>query len=219
MPVTRGTMSRTTQTIIAVIEEAAKVAGVVEVDIRTKEVVAGVEKAITATSSNIIKRRSKIHRKKAVTIIIKKITNPEITTNRKRGLHKKSNLSTTDLNLNSISQHTTNNHLIRILSHNSNSTRINTKITTKNSTIKNKDTIRTTTNNNIRMIIMDMRGSVISEIMEMNTETLMDIKTIIWKFPNTKVDRFHTNLIVKARNNTIVSSKLMLLQKNSAKIK
>ena len=194
-------------------------AGVVEVDIRTKEVVAAVEKAITATSSNIIKRRSKIHRKKAVTIIIKKITNPEITTNRKRGLHKKSNLSTTDLSLSSISQHTTNLHLIRTLSHNSNSTRINTKITTKNSTIKNKDTILTTTNNNIRMIIMDMRGSVISEIMEMNTETLMDIKTIIRKFPNTRVDRFHTNLIVKARNNTIVSSKLMLLQKSSAKIK
>ena len=212
-------MSRTTRTIKAVIEVAAEVAGVVEVDIRTKEVVAAVEKAITATSSNIIKRRSKIHRKKAVTIIIKKITNPEITTNHKRGLHKKSNLSITDLNLNSISQHTTNLHLIRILSHNSNSTRINTKITTKNSTIKNKDTIRTTTNNNIRMIIMDMRGSVISEIMEMNTETLMDIKTIIRKFPNTRVDRFHTNLIVKARNNTIVSSKLMLLQKSSAKIK
>ena len=175
--------------------------------------------AVTATNSLITKRKNKIHSKKGVETIIKKNTNPETTIIRKGLLHRASHLHTTNLNLNFTNHHTTNLHLIRTLSPNSNSTRINTKITTKNSTIKNKDTIRTTTNNNIRMIIMDMRGSVISEIMEMNTETLMDIKTIIRKFPNTRVDRFHTNLIVKARNNTIVSSKLMLLQKNSAKIK
>ena len=111
----------------------------------------------------------------------------------------------------------TNLHLIKIPSPNSNSTRINTKITIKNSTIKNKDTILTTTNNNIRTIIMDMKSLVTLEITEMSTGILMDIKTIIKKFLNTRADRFHTNL--KARNNTMVSSKLMPPRKNSVKIK
>ena len=113
----------------------------------------------------------------------------------------------------------TNLHSIKTLSHNSNSTKINTKITIKNSTIKNKDTILTTTSNNKRMINMDMRSLEISGISEMNTVTHMDIKTIIRKFLNTRVDRFHTSPMVRARINTTVSSKLMLLQKNSAKIK
>ena len=113
----------------------------------------------------------------------------------------------------------TNLHSIKTLSPNSNSTKINTKITIKNSTIKNKDTILTTTNNNKRMINMDMRSLEILGITEMNTVTHMDIKTIIKKFLNTRVDRFHTSPMVRARINTTVSSKLMLLRKSSAKIK
>ena len=128
-------------------------------------------------------------------------------------------LSTTNLNLNSISHHMTNLHSIKTLSPNSNSTKINTKITIKNSTIKNKDTILTTTSNNTRMTNMDMRSLGISEITEMNTVTLMDNKTIIRKFLSTRADRFHTSPMVRVRINTTVSSKLMLLQKSSAKIK
>ena len=96
---------------------------------------------------------------------------------------------------------------------------MSTKITIKNSTIKNKDMIHTTTNNNTRMIIMDMKSLGISEITEMNMETLMGIKTIIKKFLNTRIDRFNTNLKVKARNNTMVSNKPMPLRKSSVKIK
>ena len=77
MPVTRGITSRTTQTITTVIEGAAEVVGVVEVDIRTKEAVAVVGEAVTATSSNITKRKNKILSKKAVAAIIKRNTNPE----------------------------------------------------------------------------------------------------------------------------------------------
>ena len=77
MPVTRGITSRTTQTITTVIEGAAEVVGVVEVDTRTKEEVAVVEEAVTATSSNITKRKNKILSKKAVAAIIKRNTNPE----------------------------------------------------------------------------------------------------------------------------------------------
>ena len=77
MPVTRGIMNRTTQTITAVIEGAAEVVGVVEVDIRTKEEVVVVEEAVTATSSNITKRKNKILSKKAVAAIIKRNINPE----------------------------------------------------------------------------------------------------------------------------------------------
>ena len=77
MPVTRGITSRTTQTITTVIEGAAEVVGVVEVDTRTKEEVAVVEEAVTATSSNITKRKNKILSKKAVAAIIKRNINPE----------------------------------------------------------------------------------------------------------------------------------------------
>ena len=77
MPVTRGITSRTTQTITTVIEGAAEVVGVVEVDTRTKEEVAVVEEAVTATSSNITKRKNKILSKKAVAAIIKRNTNLE----------------------------------------------------------------------------------------------------------------------------------------------
>ena len=77
MPVTRGITSRTTQTITTVIEGAAEVVGVVEVDIRTKEEVVVVEEAVTVTSSNITKRKNKILSKKAVAEIIKRNTNPE----------------------------------------------------------------------------------------------------------------------------------------------
>ena len=66
---------------------------------------------------------------------------------------------------------------------------------------------------------MDMRSLGISEITEMNTVTLMDNKTIIRKFLSTRADRFHTSPMVRVRINTTVSSKLMLLQKSSAKIK
>ena len=77
MPVTSGIMNRTTQTITAVIEGAAEVVGVVEVDIRIKEEVVVVEEAVTATSSNITKRKNKILSKKAVAAIIKRNINPE----------------------------------------------------------------------------------------------------------------------------------------------
>ena len=59
------------------IEGAAKEVGVVEADIRTKEEVAVVGEEVTATSSNITKRKNKTHHKKAVAAISKRNTNPE----------------------------------------------------------------------------------------------------------------------------------------------
>ena len=69
------------------IEVVAEAVGVVEVDIRTTEEVAVVGKVVTATSSNITKRKNNIHNKKAVAAIIKRNTNPE-STNPERIIHK-----------------------------------------------------------------------------------------------------------------------------------
>ena len=225
-------MSKITLINMVEMEEAAGEAEVVEADIKTKEVVEVVAEVDIKTNSSNIKEKIRIHSPKILEATLSEITSKKvISTNHKilNSSNSNNNLSSTNPSLSYISLLTMNKHSNTIPLHSQNSTKIDIKIkiSTKikidtkiiiKSTIKSKVTIHIMTNNT-KKTSTDMNSLATLEIMVMSMVIRMDNKIIIRRFPNIKAGMFHTSHKVKAKNNTMVSSKPMHLQKNSARIR